>query len=65
VNNLKVEYIRKFFNDHPPLMRELEKFIQEDNVLKTLGIINEMRANLLILRENLQGDMVKMFRGEV
>jgi len=65
VNNLKADYIRKFFNDHPPLMRELEKFIQEDNVLKTLGIINEMRANLLILRENLQGDMVKMFRGEV
>ena len=62
---MNAEYIRKFFNDHPPLIRELEKFIQEDNVLKILGIINELRANLLILRENLQGDMVKMFRGEV
>ena len=65
MNNLKADYIRKFFNDHPPLVRELEKFIQEDNILMILNIINEMRANLLILRHEIQGDMVKMFRGEV
>ena len=62
---MKSEYIRKFFNDHPPLMRELEKFIQEDNLLGILNSINEMRANLLVLRHSIQGDMVKIFRGEV
>ena len=61
---MKSEYIRKFFNDHPPLMRELEKFIQEDNLLGILNSINEMRANLLVLRHSIQGDMVKIFRGE-
>jgi len=49
----------------PPLLRELEGYIERDNVLLMLGKIEEIREILDELDFNIKSDMAKMFRGEV